>query len=92
MIQDWLVDPRLIIFPVVLRYITNPTSDPYLCPALAPRPDLHFKRLAAANFPVYVDAGTDERLWDEVVRTVENMRYAGIDVHFTGVSNVWRQR
>lgn len=78
---DWLTDPRSIIFPCLLRNITTPAADPYLSPAFAT--DGHFKRIAAAGTAIYVDAGTDERLWDEVVLLVETMRHGGIDVKFT---------
>jgi acetyl esterase/lipase len=48
-----------------------------------PTPDAHFQRLAERGTVAYVDAGTDEVLWDSVTRVVENMKAAGLNVKFT---------
>lgn len=77
----------MVIQPSFSRHYSYPAQrDPLMSPAFAPKSDRHFARLAEKGINVHVDYGEDEKLHDEVERTISIMRDQGLDVDVLEVS------
>lgn len=77
----------MVIQPSFSRHYSYPAQrDPLMSPAFAPQSDRHFARLAEKGIKMHIDYGEDEKLHDEVERTVSIMRDQGLDVDVLEVS------
>lgn len=77
---------RYIVTPSHVRHFQSPAANPYICPALCGY-DL-FKRLAQADVKVYVSAGADEMLLDEILLLKDKMVEQGLNVFYRTVSGL----
>lgn len=75
---------RYIVTPSHVRHFQSPATNPYICPALCGY-DL-FRRLAQGDVKVYVSAGADEMLLDEILLLKDKMVEQGLDVFYRTVS------
>ncbi|KAL1409371.1 hypothetical protein Q8F55_003353 [Vanrija albida] len=80
--NDWVQSVAPVIAPAYARHYASYLTNPYLSPALITGPNATFSRLAKAGVKVYVNAGCDEVLRDEIIALTDAMRASGLDPHF----------